>query len=430
MSKHDHRPVPSRRPPDAVPRSVRAAAAWSWRVLVIAAAAAAAVWAVATFQTIAVALVVAILVAGLLEPVSVWLHRRLRCPRALASLTAIAGTLVLVGGLLVLAGRSIYTGFGALTRSAAEGLVQLQAWLTEGPLGIDASQIDRWIAQAAAQVQGNSGVLLSGVADVTGSVTSVITGAVLAVFCLFFFLKEGRTIWQWFVRLMPLAARERVHEAGIRGWVTLGSYTRAQILVAFVDAVGITTGALILGIPLALPIGVLVFLGAFIPIVGAVLSGAVAVLVALVDQGPATALIMLGIVVVVQHIEGMLLHPWLQGNALALHPIAIVLAVTAGTGLAGILGALFAVPVVAVINTVVLYLIGHDQYPRLATDARRPGGPPGGVTAAIREAYEHIADDDARADDDALAAAGAGAPVEGDALVRRSGRRAAAVPPA
>ncbi|MFH5824383.1 AI-2E family transporter [Georgenia sp. AZ-5] len=380
-------------PAEAVPWSVRAMAAWSWRVLVIVAAGAAVVYAVITFQTVVVSFLAALLLAVLLEPFAGWLRRRLHFPRALASLTAILAAVVFVGGLLVLAGRSIYNGFGELADRAVQGFNELTAWLAEGPLGISEDQIDQWMSQLTDQVRANSDVLVSGVANVTGSVTTVVTGALIAVFCLFFFLKEGRRIWQWFVRLAPRTARERINESGIRAWVTLGGYARTQILVAFVDAVGIALGAIILGIPLALPIGVLVFLGAFIPIVGALLSGTVAVLVALVDQGLVTAVIMLLIVLAVQQIEGNLLQPWLQSNALALHPIAILLAVTAGTGIAGILGALFAVPVVAVLNTVVLYLHGHDKYPQLATDLNRPGGPPGAVTSAIEEDYAHMGEE-------------------------------------
>ncbi|TRW43777.1 AI-2E family transporter [Georgenia yuyongxinii] len=396
------RPAPETRtdPAGAVPWAVRATAAWSWRLLVIAAAGIVIGYAVITFQIIFVAVLAAILVAVLLEPVATWLRRVLHFPRALASLAAILGTLAVIAGLLVLVGRSIYDGFDALAESALAGFAELQVWLTDGPLGLDDAQIEGWIAQATDQIQANSDVLVSGVANVTGSVTSVVTGAVITVFVLFFFLKEGRSIWQWFVRLVPRGARVRINEAGIRGWVTLGGYARTQILVAFVDAVGIALGALILGIPLALPIGVLVFLFSFIPIVGAFISGAVAVLVALVDQGPGTALIMLGVVLLVQQIEGNVLQPWLQGNALALHPIAILLAVTAGTGIAGILGALFAVPIVAVINTVMLYFTGHDKYPHLATDINRPGGPPGALEAAISASWHKETENDGVVVDD------------------------------
>jgi predicted PurR-regulated permease PerM len=406
-------------PAEAVPWAVRATAAWSWRLLVIAAAVLAVGYAVITFQTIVVAMLAAILVSVLLEPVATWLRRTLHFPRTLAALAAIVGTLAVIALLLVLAGNSIVSGFGALADSARAGLGQLQTWLTDGPLAIDEAQINQWIGQIGDQVSANSDVLVSGVANVTGSLTSIITGAVIAVFAVFFFLKEGRSIWQWFVRLAPRGARVRINEAGIRGWVTLGSYTRTQILVAFVDAVGISLGAFLLGVPLALPIGVLVFLFSFIPIVGAFISGAVAVLVALVDQGPVPALIMLAIVLAVQQLEGNVLQPWLQGNALALHPIAILLAVTAGTGLAGVLGALFAVPLVAVVNTVMLYFTGHDKYPHLATDIHRPGGPPGALEAAIdaswdREVEDGGADAGGPGQDQTL---GDQEPSEGDGLV-------------
>lgn len=385
-------------PAAVVPWSLRAAAAWSWRALVVAAVGVGVGYVVIVFQTITVAFFGAVLLAVLLEPVAGWLRRRLRFPRALASITALLGALLLVVGLLTLAGSSIYRGFDQLADKAVEGFNELIVWLADGPLGIDRTQIDAWIGQVSEQIRANSDVLVSGVVNVTGSVTSVLTGVVIAIFCLFFLLKEGRQIWRWFVRLAPRSGRDKINEAGIRAWVTLGGYVRTQILVAFVDAVGIALGAAILGIPLALPIGVLVFLGSFIPIVGALLTGTVAVLVALVDQGLGTAVIMLIIVLAVQQIEGNLLQPWLQGNALALHPIAILLAVTAGTGIAGILGALLAVPIVAVINTVMLYLHGHDKYPKLATDVTRPGGPPGTLDDAIEDDLAHIAADGSEED--------------------------------
>ena len=188
------------------------------------------------------------------------------------------------------------------------------------------------------------------------------------MFTLLFFLKDGPVIWAWLVRLLPAPARSRAHEAGRRGAVTLAAFTRTQILVALIDAIGIGLGALILGIPLALPLAVLVFLASFIPFVGAVATGAIAVLVALVDQGVGTALIMLGVVLLVQQIEGNVLQPLLLGHAVSLHPVAVLLSVTAGSLSAGIVGALLAVPFVATLNTVVLYLHGRDKFPELGTD--------------------------------------------------------------
>ncbi|MEE6281312.1 AI-2E family transporter [Georgenia sunbinii] len=370
-----------------VPGSVRTAAAWAWRLLVIAAASALVGYLIITFKLVVVAFVIALLLAVLLDPVATWLRKRLRFPRALAALTTIVLMLGVVTTLLTLAGRSIIGGFADLASQATAGFSELLDWLTSGPLAIGQTQLDTWIEEGLGQLEANSGVLVSGALGAATSAGQIVTGALIALFCLFFFLKEGRRIWQWFVRLAPVPSRERINEAGIRGWLTLGGYTRTQILVAFVDSVGIGIGAAILGLPLVLPLTILVFLGSFIPIIGALVSGSVAVLVALVDQDVKTALIMLGIVLLVQQVEGNLLQPWLMGNAVSLHPVAVLLAVTAGTGVAGILGALLSVPIAGVVNTVVLYLHGHDKHPKAATDWHRPGGPPGILFRSIADSY-------------------------------------------
>ena len=214
--------------------------------------------------------------------------------------------------------------------------------------------------------------LVSGALHATTTVGHVAAGALIALFCLFFFLLDGRTIWSWVVGLLPRGSREHVHQAGRRGVVTLGAYTRTQILVAAVDALGIGLGAALLGVPLALPLAVLVFLGSFVPIVGAIVTGSVAVLVALVANGPVNALLLLAVVLVVQQIEGHGLQPFLMGHAVSLHPVAVLLSVAAGSFVAGIVGALFAVPIVATLNTVILYLHGHDKFPQLGRDDHVP----------------------------------------------------------
>jgi predicted PurR-regulated permease PerM len=183
--------------------------------------------------------------------------------------------------------------------------------------------------------------------------------------------------------MLPRPAQEPTHEAFRRGWVSLGHYARTQVLVAGVDAVGIGLGALVLRLPFVLPLTLLVFLSSFVPIVGAVFSGAVAVLIALVTKGPTVALVMLGIVVLVQQVETHVLQPFLMGRAVALHPLAVIAAVAIGSFLLGIVGALFAVPVLAVANTVIRYYVGHGADPDLArppdttqeaTAADTPGG--------------------------------------------------------
>jgi predicted PurR-regulated permease PerM len=352
----------------SVTPAVRAAAAWSWRFLLIAGAAALLFWLIGFFKVIVVSVAIALLLTVLLTPVAAWLRRVARFPRALAAITAVLLLLVVVAGLVVLAGRSIVNGFGDLRDQAVQGFNEALDWLSTGPLHISSDQIDQWVDQGTSSLSDNASTLLSGALSVGTTVGHVGAGALIALFCTFFFLLDGRTVWSWLVGLLPVRVRERVHQAGRRGLVTLSGYTRTQILVALVDAVGIGVGAAILQVPLAVPLGTLVFVGSFIPIVGAITTGAVAVLVALVAQGPVVALLMLAVVLAVQQLEGHVLQPFLMGHAVSLHPVAVLLAVTAGSMAAGIVGALFAVPIAAVLNTVVLYLHGHDKFPHLGTD--------------------------------------------------------------
>ena len=213
------------------------------------------------------------------------------------------------------------------------------------------------------------------------------TSGLTMLFCLFFFLKEGRSIWLWCVRLLPAPARVPVHESAIRGWATFGSYVRTQIQVAAIDATGIALGAFFLGVPLAIPIGVITFFAAFVPILGALTSGVIAVLVAAVNGGLTKAVIMLVIILVVQQVESNILQPFMMSNAVSLHPVAVMLVITAGSAIAGIAGAIFSVPIAAFINATVLYLHGYDPMPELATAQDRPGGPPGILEEKIAASY-------------------------------------------
>lgn len=379
--------------PDAVvPWSVRAAAEWSWRVLLIITALAVLVYALYWMQIIVVPLLVATLIAVLLEPINQWLRRTLRFPRALAALTTVVGTLAAITALLTFAGQALVDGFSDLASSAVAGFDHLLSWLSEGPLKIDPSKISEVQQEVFTKLQDNASVLASGAMTVTTSVGQVLSGALIAIFCLFFFLMEGRRIWLWCVRLVPVSARERTHEAVIRGWMTLRGYARTQILVAAVDAIGIGVGAWLLGVPLFLPLGVLVFLGSFVPIVGALVTGTIAVLVAAVSHGLSTAILMLIVVLAVQQIEGNVLQPFLMGHAVSLHPVAVLLAVAGATYIAGIVGALFIVPFVAFLNTVILYFNGRDKFPALANDPARPGGPPGAFSEQIEGTFNDSVD--------------------------------------
>ncbi|NKX93674.1 AI-2E family transporter [Sanguibacter hominis ATCC BAA-789] len=355
---------------DTIPPVIQSAAAWTWRLLVVGLGVAAAIWLVKTFSPLLIPIAVALLFTVLLAPLVKTLQVHLRFPRALAAAVGVIGLIAVIFGLVFIAGRSIVTGFANLSTQASEGLNQAIDWLSTGPLELDVQRLDEAIETATTTIEDNLGTILAGAASVTATVTGVLTGTVIALFCTFFFLLDGRAIWTWVVGLLPRQARQQVHQAGRRGLVTLAAYTRTQILVAAVDATGIGVGAAILGLPLALPLGILVFVGSFIPFVGALVTGAMAVLVALVVKGWVTAVIMLVIVLAVQQIEGNVLQPFLMGHAVALHPVAVLLVVTGGTMYAGIVGALFAVPVAAVLNTVLLFFHGHDKFPDLGIDDR------------------------------------------------------------
>ncbi len=370
-----------------VPWSMRVAAAWSWRLIVIAAVAVLLGLLIYEVRSIVIPAVIAIFVTAMVEPIAVFMRRKLRFPRFLAALVTVVALVGGVGWVIVTAGRSIVSGFGQLSTSAREGFESLLTWLAEGPLQISQDQIDHYMDSLTSAVQDNASTLASGALSVTTSIGNISAGLFLVIFLLLFFLMDGRRMWVWFVRILPSDWRSNIHEGSIRGYYTLKGYMRSTVLVAFIDAVGIGLGALILGLDLWLPIGVLVFLGSFIPIVGALLTGIVAVLVALVELGPVTALIMLGIVLAVQQIEGNVLQPLIMGNSTSLHPAAVVLGVAGGTYVAGITGAVFTVPIMAFLNTFLLYLSGRDKYPKLATAHDRPGGPPGTLDEQIRASY-------------------------------------------
>lgn len=376
---------------EAVPWSLRVGAAVAWRAIIVAAAVGLLVFGMTFVYGIVVPVAVAMLLAVFLSPLVSWLHRKLHFPQALAALSGLLATLLVVGAALSTAGVQILNQVPSLLTRANEGVSALLTWLRTNPMGLDTSTIDSHLqnlqSEVVTWVQSHAQTLVFGAFNATSSAISLATGSVIALFCLFFFLKDGREIWVWCVRLLPKGAREPVHEAAIRGWASMGGYVVGQMQVAAIDALSIGIGAYFLGVPLVIPIVVLVFFGSFIPILGSLFSGIIAVLVAVVDQGFTVGLIMLVIILVVQQVEGNLLQPLLMSNAVSLHPLVVLLGVTAGSMVAGITGAIFCIPVIAFINSVVLYLHGHDPEPSLATKIDRPGGAPGTLDAMIAHSY-------------------------------------------
>ena len=358
---------PSGRQDVQLPRGLVLTAGWAWRLLVILAAAAAVVFALRAASIVVVPLAVAVLLAALLAAPTRVLADHTPLRRSGAALIVLLLAVLLISGLAGLAGTQLASGAGTMRDSAEQGLAEIEDWLRTGPLNLTTEQLSDYMSKATEALRNNRSALTTGL--LTGATTAghFIAGLLIALIATFFFLAEGERIWRFFVRLLPAEARERTYEASRRGWVSLGHYARTQVLVAGVDAIGIGVGALALRLPFVVPLTLLVFLSSFIPIVGAVFSGAVAVLIALVVKGPGTALIMLAIVLAVQQLETHVLQPFLMGRAVALHPLAVIIAVALGSYLLGIVGALFAVPVLAFCNSTVRYWTGDDPVPALGT---------------------------------------------------------------
>ncbi len=349
---------------EAVPPALKVAAAYSWRILVIVGVIAVLVFVIMQFRDIVVPFFVAVLLAALLVPFMNFLVRK-GWPRWLAIVVAMVGTLAVIAGLVVLVVLQVRAGYPDLQAQSVEAYDNLKAWLLASPLQLTEADITAYLGQAWEAIQRDSSALVSGIMSVGTTAGHVLAGFLLTLFATLFFLIDGKGVWRWIVGLFPRRSRPAVDGAGQAGWITLTTFVKVQIFVAAVDAIGIGAGAWILGLffggfPLVIPIAVAVFLGSFIPVVGALISGALAVFVALVYLGPVPAVMMLGIVLLVQQVEGHILQPLVMGTAVKVHPLAVVFAVAAGGFIAGIPGALFAVPVIAVLNVVVKYIAAGE----------------------------------------------------------------------
>jgi predicted PurR-regulated permease PerM len=350
-------------PPEAaVPNGLRTAAAYSWRLIVVLAGFYVLLYAAAYVAVVIVPVIVALLLSALLQPGAAYLVRR-GWPRSLAAFTMLIVGLAVVAGIITLVIERFSAGFSDLAQQVSEGLGQVQTFVVR-TFPITRGQLEDAVTTFQRTLVDNQSTLASGALTTAATVGEVITGFFLALFTLFFFLKDGRSIWLWLVGLFPGDSRAYIDEAARRAWRTLVSYERATTAVALIDAIGIGIGLAVLGVPLVIPLTALVFLGAFIPILGSFLAGSVAVLVALVSKGPITALIALAIMVLVMQIEGHILQPLLLGRAVRVHPLAVVLSIAAGLLIGGIFGALIAVPVVACANVAGTYLSRRHDGPR------------------------------------------------------------------
>lgn len=357
--------VPDPAPPDPAPRAaaarsdplrgdpvppawLRTSAGWSWRLIVLVAGVALVFWAVTQVLIVFVAVFLALVFTAVLNPLTDLYHRVM--PRALATAAAILSGVLVVGGLLTYVVVSVAGQWERLAGQFNTGIDQIVDLIENNPLrvDVDVDTRDQWIDDAADWLQQNAESLVGRAAESAGSIVEGVAVLVLAIFCTVFFVASGTSMWRWFMSQVPVRTRDRWHAVAGAGWYTFSGYTRGIVLVAITN--GILAGIFlsIVGVPLAAPLAVLVFIGTFIPLIGAPLAMIIAAVVALAADGLLAALIVtLGIAGIGQ-LEGHVLQPLIMGKQVSLHPVVVALGVTCGTVVGGILGAIVAVPLIAV----------------------------------------------------------------------------------
>jgi len=383
-----------------VPRQVRIAADWSWRLLVIAAAVVALILLVDRLKLVFLSVFIGLLISALLFPVVKVVQRRLgrlRGARGVATALVLVLAISTLVGILALLTIEITGSFKDLGHTFGAGLTQIRSFLRTH-FNIDDIKLQQYLQSAWDALQDNRTGLVSGARSAAVIAVQVLSGAAIAFFTTVFFLLDGERIWAWVVRLFPRRGQGDVQAAGLKSWVVLTAYVRGTMFIAFTDAVLVGLSIAVIGVPLAVPLAVLVFFGAFVPIVGALISGFVAVVVALAAKGVVAAIAVLVAIIVVQQVEGHLLQPLVMGRLVSLHPLGVVVAVTAGSVLGGLVGAVVAVPVAAVLTTV----LGHygtraRQGPQPVPGEPVPGEPVPGEPAPDQLVTASAADEAAAA---------------------------------
>ncbi len=334
-----------------------------------------ALWVLARLRIVVVPVLAAVLIATLLVPPTDYLRRQ-GVPSAIATGLVMLLSALGLAGVFALIGPPFVDQFDELEQSVDEGIDEVVGWLVNGPLHLERGEIDNAIDRGLATLGEQSGSIGQGVLSGASLLAEIVAGLLLLVVLVFFFVHDGRRMWSWAVSLAPERHRATMDGAGHESWAAVSGYMRGVALIAVVDAVLIGIALALIGVPLVVPLMVVVFLGAFIPLVGAFVAGAIAALVALISEGVVAAALVTGAIFVIQQVEGDLLYPNIVGRVIRLHPVAILLALTAGTVIAGIVGALLAVPVVAAAWVAYDYVRTDANGARSAPAAAQPAGDP------------------------------------------------------
>ena len=360
---------------DAVTWQVRLAAAWTWRLLLLGLGVYVLGQIFLRIELVALSFVLALFLTAILHPLERRLRRVMPRPRSLAAALALLVGIAALTGITWFVVWQISTHSTQLGNQISDFVDRVKHWLHTGPLHLKSSQIDKLASNITDAVKSHQGQLISGAIQTVRTLAEVLGAILLILLSTFFLLRDGEQVWEWVLRLFPRRAHERVDVAGRAGWKTFGGYMRGQLLIALFHGVTITIVLVVMQVPLAAALGVLIFLGSFIPLVGLTVAGALSCAVALLEHG-ATAAIVVGVaIIVLVQLEGHFLQPVIMSRSVELHPLAIALSVVTGTILAGIAGALLAVPLAAFLNSTVSAL--REDLPGTAAPA---GSEPLGAT--------------------------------------------------
>lgn len=338
---------------EAVTWPVRVAAAWSWRLLLIAAAIYLLVRIFDRLQLVAFSFVLALFLTAVLHPLERFLRKHLPGPRSLPAVLAMLVGLALLSGIGWFVTWQITTHASELGDQINNFVTHAKQWLQTGPLHLNSQDLDNLADRIKETISSHEGELISGAVQTVRTVVEMIGALLVILISTFYLLRDGGEVWSWVMRRFPVAAQPHVDRAAHVGWHTLGGYMLGQLLIALFHAVSVTIVLLVLQIPLAGALGVLIFLGSFIPLVGLTVAGALAVAIALLEHGLISAIVVAVAIIVLIQLEAHLLQPVIMSRSVEVHPLAVILSVIAGTTLAGIIGALLAVPFVAFVNTTV-----------------------------------------------------------------------------